>query len=331
MKHGPEIAAAAEVLRSGGCVAFPTETVYGLGADATNAVAVARIFAIKERPRFDPLIVHLAGTDDLDQVAASVPAAAQALIDSHWPGPLTIVLAKHPNIPDIVTAGLDTVAVRVPDHPLARALIEASEKPIAAPSANPFGYVSPTCAAHVRAQLGERVGTILDGGPCRVGVESTIVSLAGGSPRLLREGGTPREVIERQLGAVEVATENSSAPDAPGQLSSHYATRTPLTVVDDPARIDARRRTTAALLAPIGSGAAKGFAAVRVLSPNRNLEEAAAHLFAAMRDLDAGDYERIYAVAAPDRGLGRAINDRLRRATRLTNSSSIQYRETDGN
>ncbi|HSD28827.1 MAG TPA: L-threonylcarbamoyladenylate synthase, partial [Vicinamibacteria bacterium] len=194
------IAEAAAILRRGGLVAFPTETVYGLGADAFNVDAVARIFAAKARPRFDPLIVHLAGAEVLPRVVRSAPVAASALAARFWPGPLTLILPKADAVPDLVTAGLDTVGVRVPDHPAARALIEAAGAPIAAPSANPFGYVSPTTAVHVAEQLGDRVDAVLDGGPCRVGVESTILSLTSETPVVLRPGGVTREELERALG-----------------------------------------------------------------------------------------------------------------------------------
>ena len=307
------IAAAAELVRSGEVVAFPTETVYGLGADATNAEAVARIFAIKARPSFDPLIVHIDGLDRLSAVASDVPRAARALAERFWPGPLTVVLPKTATIPPIVTAGLPSVAVRVPDHAVARALLYAAATPIAAPSANPFGYVSPTTAAHVEAQLGE-LSLILDGGPCRVGVESTIVSFVGPVPTLLRPGGIGVEDIERCIGAVRIGGDTDQ-PIAPGQLPRHYAPRLPIAIVDSVGEIPAAARTGAALLLPMPAAGTDGFAHVETLSADGAPTAVAANLFAALRRLDGGAYARVYAVAVPEVGLGRAIMDRLRRAS----------------
>lgn len=306
---------AAALLRAGQVVAFPTETVYGLGADATNADAAAHIFTVKQRPAFDPLIVHLAAAEALDTVAASCPDAARRLIARFWPGPLTLVLPKRERIPDIVTAGLPSVAVRVPDHPVARQLIAAAERPIAAPSANPFGYVSPTTAQHVAAQLGDAVPLILDGGPCRVGVESTIVSLLDPTPVLLRPGAVTLEMLEAEVGTVRVGVDGP-LPTAPGQLPRHYAPRTPVEIVADGAAVPPPMRSGAALLAcgPVRDGA--GFAQVEILAAGGDLEHAATGLFAALRALDAGGFSRVYAVAVPEAGIGRAIMDRLRRAAK---------------
>jgi L-threonylcarbamoyladenylate synthase len=309
------IAAAADLLRRGEVVAFPTETVYGLGADATNARAVAQIYAIKARPTFDPLIVHLADAGALRELADSVPPAATALTQRFWPGPLTIVLRKTDTIPDIVTAGLPSVALRVPDHPVARSLIAATGRPLAAPSANPFGYISPTAAEHVAAQLGEQLPLILDGGPCRVGVESSIVSFVDRDPALLRAGGIGLEDIEAVIGPVRVDTDRS-LPLAPGQLPRHYAPRTPITLVASPRQIAPAERAGVALLLPQPSADSSGFAHVEVLSRDGELTTVAANLFAALRRLDDAGFERIVAVATPEVGLGRAVMDRLRRATR---------------
>jgi len=308
-----DLARAAAALRRGGCVAFPTETVYGLGADATNAAAAAQIFAIKGRPRFDPLIVHLAAAAALEEVAAVIPDTARALAAAFWPGPLTLVLPKRAVIPDLVTAGIDSVAVRVPAHPLARRLIELAAVPVAAPSANPFGYISPTTAAHVRAQLGDRVDIVLDGGPCRVGLESTIVSLLGAKPQVLRTGGITLEQLRAAIGAVELATADSPLL-APGQLPRHYAPRVPLRLVASPAAVDGAARSGAALLAPAPVVDSIGFAHVEVLSSSGDLAEVAARLFAALRRLDAAAFTALYALPVPEEGLGRAIMDRLRRA-----------------
>ncbi|MGD9762470.1 MAG: L-threonylcarbamoyladenylate synthase [Candidatus Binatia bacterium] len=305
---------AAALLRGGQVVAFPTETVYGLGADATDARAAARVFSIKARPAFDPLIVHLAEAHDIAEVAASAAAPARELVARYWPGPLTIVVPKHERIPDIVTAGLPTVAVRVPNHPVARELLRRSGRPIAAPSANPFGYVSPTTAAHVVAQLGDAVPMILDGGPCRVGLESTIVSFAEATPTLLRHGAISLEALEQALGPIRVRTD-ARLPSAPGQLPRHYAPRTPLTIASSASEISPVERRDTALLSCVPCADTAGFAAVEILSAEGDLEVAAARLFAALRAADGAGYRRIVALAVPERGIGRAIMDRLRRAS----------------
>jgi L-threonylcarbamoyladenylate synthase len=309
------IAEAAKILRRGGLVAFPTETVYGLGADALDAAAVARIFAAKGRPRFDPLIVHLADRTWLPRVVRSVPEAASVLAARFWPGPLTLVLPKAAVVPDLVTAGLDTVGVRVPDHPAARALLEAAATPIAAPSANLFGHVSPTTAAHVVEQLGDRVDAVLDGGPCRVGVESTIVSLAAGEPWVLRPGGVTREDVAASLGRPVGLAREHAAPDAPlvapGQLERHYATRTPLRLLSG--RATGPGGTSRVGLLAYAGGPASGFAAVEVLAPDGKAATAAANLFAALRRLDARGLDLLLAEPCSEEGLGSAIMDRLRR------------------
>jgi L-threonylcarbamoyladenylate synthase len=307
---------AATLLRQGEVVAFPTETVYGLGADATAPCAVARVFSIKGRPAFDPLIVHLAGVAALDTVAAAVPDAARRLAARYWPGPLTIVLPKHPSIPDLVTAGLPSVAVRVPDHPVALALIAAADRPIAAPSANPFGYVSPTTAQHVLDQLGDAVPLVLDGGPCRIGLESTIVSFLDSSATLLRPGAISHEALERELGPVRISRD-ASQPTAPGQLPRHYAPSTPVVLIADIAAVAPLERAGSALLACAPVADTAGFDAVEILSVAGDFEVAGAGLFSALRSLDAGGYRRIFALAVPERGIGRAIMDRLRRAAYL--------------
>ena len=308
------IARAAQLLRDGAVVAFPTETVYGLGADATNAAAAARIFAIKNRPSFAPLIVHLADPAALPSVAADCPPAAQRLIARYWPGPLTIVLTKTARVPDIVTAGLPSVAVRVPDHPIARQLLDAVRLPIAAPSANPFGYISPTSAAHVAAQLGDAVPLILDGGPCQVGVESTIVSFVDPTPTLLRPGAVTLEMLQAELGEVAIGGD-ASRPTAPGQLPRHYAPHTVVQLIADPSAVAPADRSGGALLSCGPTADVAGFAAVEILAADGDLATAATRLFAALRALDAGGFRRIYAVTVPERGLGRAIMDRLRRST----------------
>jgi L-threonylcarbamoyladenylate synthase len=304
---------AAAVLRRGGLVAFPTETVYGLGADAFNPRAVARVFEVKARPSFDPLIVHLADAAELPRVSVAEDERVLVLAGRFWPGPLTLVLPRRPELPDLVTSGLDTVGVRVPAHPAARALIAAAGTPVAAPSANPFGYVSPTTAAHVAELLGSAVDLVLDGGPCRVGVESTILSLAEEPPVILRPGGTPREALEEALGRALETAGTAERPLAPGQLAKHYATRTPLRILPGPAGAAPPAPRRVGLLAWRAAGG-EGWAAVEVLAPDGSKETAAASLFAALRRLDASGLDLILAEPCDEIGLGHAIMDRLRRA-----------------
>ncbi len=313
-----EIADAARIIRAGGVVAFATETVYGLGADATNPAAAARIFEIKARPRFDPLIVHVAEEGAARSLAARWPEQAQRLAERFWPGPLTLVLPRRMEaVPDIVTAGLPTVAVRVPAHEVALELIRRAGVPIAAPSANRFGSVSPTTAKHVRESLGDSVDLILDGGPCRAGIESTIIGLGSEGPALLRPGAIAVEEIELIVGAVGRPPRRLApgAPAAaPGMFERHYATATPLHFTGDaPPSLD-RGRCGRLCLAPPDD--ASCWRAVEALSPAGDLREAAAGLFAAMRRLDALGLDAIVADEFPDIGLGLAINDRLHRAAR---------------
>ncbi|GIX47990.1 MAG: threonylcarbamoyl-AMP synthase [Candidatus Tectimicrobiota bacterium] len=311
------LARAAALLREGQLVAFPTETVYGLGADAGNVQAVARLFAVKRRPAFDPLIVHLAAPAWVETVCQDVDVRARRLMAAFWPGPLTLVLPKRDTVPDLVTAGLPTVAVRMPAHPVALALISQAGRPIAAPSANPFGYLSPTTAEHVYAQLGEEVALILDGGPCPVGVESTILDLSGPEPELLRAGGVPVEELARVLGAPPRLPQESSdaRPRAPGRLPHHYAPRTPLRLLPAGASLPPPAGKRVGLLAfrPPAS-LPRGYACLEVLSPRGDLQEAAANLFAALHRLDRAGLDLILAEPVPAEGLGRAINERLRKA-----------------
>lgn len=305
-----EILRAAEIIRAGGLVAFPTETVYGLGANALDAAAVAHIFELKGRPRFDPLIVHVARPEQLSSLVEEVPPRARELIARFWPGPLSLVLRKRALVPDIVTAGLPSVAVRCPAHPVARRLIEAAGAPIAAPSANRFCAVSPTTAQHVVEQFGTRLALVLDGGPCQVGVESTVVSLLEEPPVLLRPGGVAVEELADAIGPLKVAQADGNRPMSPGQLPRHYAPSTPLVLSADPPRPGAR--VGLLTLGPPARGT--GFAAIEVLSERECLREAAANLFAALRRLDALQLDYILARPLPEVGLGHAIMDRLRRA-----------------
>ncbi len=305
------IAAAAKVLKAGGLVAFATETVYGLGADATNGEAVARVFAAKGRPRFNPLIVHVADADAARQ-AAVFNDAADTLADAFWPGALTLVLARRDEaISLLVSAGLDTLAVRVPSHPAAHRLLAQAAVPVAAPSANRAGYISPTAAGHVVFSLpGPDDGgpeMILDGGPCQIGVESTVIDLSGPSPVLLRPGGVAEEDIEALIGplARPAKTNDGEAQKSPGMLSRHYAPNLPL-------RLNAEEANPGEGLLAFGPGAPED---VMNLSPSGDLGEAAANLFSMIRALDGPPFEAIAVMTVPDHGLGRAINDRLRRAT----------------
>ncbi|MBP7513504.1 MAG: threonylcarbamoyl-AMP synthase [Flavobacteriales bacterium] len=307
---GKDIARAALLLSDGELVAIPTETVYGLAANAFDPDAVLRIFQVKQRPAFDPLIVHVHGRSQVEQVVSEVPVEAQALMDRFWPGPLTLVLPKSPRVPDIVTSGLDTVGVRMPAHPMALELLRSLDFPLAAPSANPFGYVSPTTAQHVTAQLGKDIPYVLDGGPCAVGVESTIIGWEEGLPVLFRPGGLPLERIEAVIGTVRPQVEHV-LPVAPGMIESHYAPSKPLVVGDMPALLGERAGMRIGVIA-----FRDRFEATRceTLSPDGDVDEAARALFAAMRALDASDIEVILAEVFPEEGLGRAINDRLGRA-----------------
>ncbi len=300
------IGRAAGVLRGGGLVAFPTETVYGLGGDATNDDAVARIFAAKGRPRFNPLISHVASLDMARRLGDFGPVA-ERLTEAFWPGPLTIVVPRAARCPVslLASAGLDTIAIRMPDHPIAHALIGRAGRPLAAPSANPSGGISPTTAAHVAEGLGERVDMILDGGPCALGLESTVVALVGGVPRLLRPGTLTRADLERICGPLADAADN--AVQAPGMLKSHYAP-------DAMLRLNAADVAAGEALLAFGPDLPPHDGPTENLSPSGNLLEAAANLFAMLRRLDASGVGTIAAMPIPQTGIGEAINDRLQRA-----------------
>ena len=294
---------AAAILRAGGLVAFPTETVYGLGADATNDRAVARIFEAKQRPEFNPLIVHVPNLEAA-RAHAIFDVRSQRLADRFWPGALTLVLARREgsDLSLLVSAGLDTVALRCPAHEIARRLLAAAGRPVAAPSANRSGRISPTTASHVADDLGDAVDLILDGGPCPIGVESTIVDVTGDTPLLLRPGGVTREAIESEIGSL--GTPDDASVRAPGMLASHYAPRAPL-------RLNAQDAAPGEVLLAFGPDAPAG--AVN-LSASGDLVEAAANLFAMLRDLDDAEPGAIAVMPVPEHGLGVAINDRLARA-----------------
>ena len=301
-----DLATAAALLRQGELVAMPTETVYGLAGDASSDRAVARIFAAKERPRFNPLIVHVARAEEA-RALVHFDERAGLLARSFWPGPLSLVLPRQPGAPVslLASAGLDSLAVRVPAHPLAQALISAAGVPLAAPSANRSGAISPTTADHVAQELDGRIAAILDGGPCRVGVESTVLDCTGARLRVLRPGGVPLEALIAVAGPIETAAGTPDAPLSPGMLESHYAPRLPL-------RLEAKEARPGEALLAFGALAPAG--AALSLSPSGDLVEAAANLFSMLRALDRPEFSAIAVMPVPESGLGRAINDRLRRA-----------------
>jgi len=303
------ISRAAGLLREGRLVAFPTETVYGLGADATSDEAVAGVFEAKARPQFNPLIVHVADVAAARRLGRFDPAAL-ALADAFWPGPLTLVVPRAKDCPVslLASAGLDTLALRVPAHPVAHALLVATGRPVVAPSANPSGRLSPTAAAHVAEGLGTRVAIILDGGRCAIGIESTIVGVAGDTSVLLRAGAIERSAIEAVLGHKLAAHhDGGDRPSAPGQLASHYAPRAAL-------RLDAKRINAGEALLAFGANLPRHAGAMLNLSATGDLREAAVNLFAHLRELDAGGAATIAVMPIPHEGLGEAINDRLARA-----------------
>jgi L-threonylcarbamoyladenylate synthase len=306
---------AVTVLQRGGLVAFPTETVYGLGADAADPAAVARIFAVKGRPAAHPVIVHVAGTEDLDRWAEAVPATARRLAEALWPGPLTLVVRRADHVPDVVTGGGPTIALRAPAHPLAQALLEAFGGGIAAPSANRFGRVSPTTADDVRADLGADVDLVLDGGPCRVGVESTIVHCTEEDEvAVLRPGGVPVEVLEGVLGAPVARSAGPSAPAAPGTLAAHYSPRAQVVLAATVAEALERAASTPGrrgLLLPHRVEVPEG---VALLLADDDPAGYAQVLYARLREADRLGLELLVAVPPIEQGLGVAVADRLRRA-----------------
>jgi len=336
-----ECAKAIGLLRDGEVVALPTETVYGLAADALNPDAVTKIFEAKERPRFDPLIVHLPNREALDEIAIIESQVAHKLTEKFWPGPLTIIFRKRAVIPDVVTGGLETVAVRMSAHPIFREVVRALDRPLAAPSANRFGRISPTTAQHVFDELSGRIPLIIDGGATEHGIESTIVGVTNGGIEILRRGPITDEML-RRFGEVSEQT-SSTTISAPGQLPTHYAPRTKLIVIDDlknfspppGKRIGGLCFSSVAAVAGCGpasnqgstskprpataatSAPAKfiGFATIRSLSGKGDLHEAAANFFRMLRELDAEDLDLIVVERVPEEGIGAAINDRLERAS----------------
>jgi len=309
-------AGAAESLRSGNTVALPTETVYGLAADALKSEAVVKIFEAKHRPRFDPLIVHLPDRAWLERIARiddNSRGLIEKLLTQFWPGPFTIVLPRQEIVPDIVAAGLDTVAVRISAHPLFAEIIRAVDSPLAAPSANRFGRISPTSAQHVLDELDGRIPLIVDGGQTLHGIESTIVAIRNGRMELLRRGPITTEQLEA-FGEVAFA-QAGQRPEAPGQFPSHYAPRTPLVLADDPLSFAVPSNNRCGLLAWNSSAGLRQFAEIRQLSPSQDVREAAANLFRYLRELDQLNLDLIVAEKLPDEGLGAAIMERLVRAS----------------
>ena len=314
-EHDSAIPRAVELLRAGKMVALPTETVYGLAADALQPEAAAQIFAVKERPRFDPLIVHLPARDWMDRIAR-ISKEDRTLVDQltrrFWPGPITLVLPRQPIVPDVVTAGLDTVAVRMSSHPVFALIVRAFNGPVAAPSANRFGRISPTTAQHVVEEMHGRIPLIIDGGPTRIGVESTVVSISKGKIRVLRKGPiTAEELVEYP--SDKVINENDKIT-SPGQLPTHYAPSTPLQLITNSSSFSVPSGQRVGLLAWSRFEGTGRFAAVRILSAKNDPVEAAANLFRFLRELDAMNLDLILAEEVPEEGLGAAIMDRLRRA-----------------
>jgi L-threonylcarbamoyladenylate synthase len=302
---------AKKLLEQGDVIAIPTETVYGLAGNALNDEAVLKIFKVKNRPNFDPLIIHTNSVEKVKQNVSDFPPMAQQLADAFWPGPLTLLLPKIAQISDLVTSGLDRVGVRIPNHPLTLALLADLDFPLAAPSANPFGYISPTTAQHVATQLGGKIPYILDGGNCTIGIESTIIGFDEGQPVVYRLGGIAVEDIEKVIGKVVVRTHSTSNPKAPGMLKSHYSPRKPLSLKVPLMLSENHNCGYLGFQTPHLQIATKN---QRILSNTANYDEAAKNLFAYLRQLDELEIDNIYAELLPEEGLGRAINDRLRRA-----------------
>ncbi len=312
---GKDIAKAKALLEAGKLVAIPTETVYGLAGNALNVEAVTEIYLSKNRPYFDPLIVHVGETSMVKNYVEEIPSKALALMKKFWPGPLTILLPKKNTIPDLVTAGLDRVGIRCPDHSMTHRLLQSLSFPLAAPSANPFGYVSPTTSSHVNEQLGNKIEYILDGGDCTVGVESTIIGFEVDDSIIYRVGGLSQEKIESVIGRVMVNTHSTSNPQTPGQLQSHYAPDKTVLLGNILRMYNENKNSSLAVLSFREQYQLPNVRMQIVLSPSGNVDEAAQKLFSALRELDKADVDFILAEEVPDIGLGKAINDRLRRAS----------------
>lgn len=309
---GIDIEKAKALLNAGSLVAIPTETVYGLAGNALNEEAILKIYTAKNRPKFDPLIAHAYSLEQVEGLVNEIPKKALRLAEAFWPGPLTLLLNKSKNVPDLLTSGLSRVAVRIPNHSLTLDLLAQLDFPLAAPSANPFGYVSPTTAQHVENQLGEKIDYIMDGGECRVGLESTIVGFEGEKTIVYRLGGIQVEKIEEVVGSVIVKTNNSSNPQAPGMLKSHYSPGRKLIIGNITKNLS---EENAKRVGVISFSKSYGIKNEFILSQSGDLNEAARNIFKALRQMDKPEIEVIYTEYLPEEGLGRAINDRLRRAS----------------
>lgn len=311
-----DISKAVALLNAEELVAIPTETVYGLAGNIFSEKAIKRIFETKKRPFFNPLIVHIPSVDHLSDIVSYIPEKAQRLANAFWPGPLTLVLKKNAKIPDIITAGKDTVAVRIPNHPVALALLNQLEFPLAAPSANPFGSISPTTAKHVSDYFKDHIHMVLDGGPCQRGIESTIIGFEGDEPIIYRLGSTAIEDIEAIVGPIVIKNKKEIAPDAPGMLERHYAPKTVTILVDDISEaIQKHKNKRIGVLAMNTVSQDDAVIFQIALSESNDLHEAAAKLYDALHQLDNQNLDIIIAERFPDFGLGTSINDRLRRAT----------------
>lgn len=310
---GTDIKKAKAFLENEDLVAIPTETVYGLAANALDVVAVAKIFEAKQRPTFDPLIVHTYSLNEVFQFVDFMPESLLKLAEIYWPGPLTLLLPKKNSIPNLVTSGLDRVGVRVPNHPLTLELLKDLDFPLAAPSANPFGYISPTKALHVQKQLGDKIPYILDGGACQVGLESTIVGEENGEIIIYRLGGLSIDDIEKIVGKISVQLNQSSNPKAPGQLKSHYAPKKSV-IIGDLGQLVEQYSDKKIGAIVFGPHSLDENVLVKNLSDTQNFNEAAGNLFSFLRDLDEANVDVIITSLVPEIGLGLAINDRLRRA-----------------
>lgn len=312
-----DINKAKEILLENELIAIPTETVYGLAGNAYNETAIKKIFKLKKRPFYNPLIVHLKSASCISDVALEIPESALILADEFWPGPLTLVLKKQPHISDLVTAGKQTVAVRVPSHPLALALLDTLDFPLVAPSANPFGSISPTSAEHVFNYFGQELNVILEGGECEKGLESTIVGFENEQPVLYRLGSISVEDIEKIVGKLSVTTNNDKSPDAAGMLSRHYAPKTNIYLTNDISELlKSFEGKKIGLLLFKNQIQNKNITHQEILSNSGDLEEAAKNLYAAMHRLDQSKLDVIIAERLPDEGLGKTINDKLERATK---------------
>ena len=310
MAIGTDLHKAIDLLNAGQVVGLPTETVYGLAANALAPTAVAKIYEIKQRPSFDPLIIHTSDLDRIKSYVQDIPTAFQEIMIDNMPGPLTVLLEKKNIVPDLTTSGLKHVAIRIPSHPITQKLLSQIDFPLAAPSANPFGYISPTSAQHVSDQLGDKIPYILDGGQCEVGLESTIIGLAEGSPVIYRKGGLTIDQVRKYLPNVKVRAHSSSNPAAPGMLKSHYAPSIPLHIVEE----YSRNRDRIGYIT-FGEAVDLGMGSVQLeLSASRSFSEAARNLFRFMRTLDSTELKSIEVKLLPEEDLGIAINDRLRRA-----------------